>query len=213
MGAVFCLQTKAGSSYAATVRFGSVEVRMKLRYNPRCTLSSSNDHRSLHVWGAIAYDGTICLIKAPEKAIRCTIYIIYKNREFSFYPELGFNLVDDNAPTHVSHAVNEWKIRNGIQSVPWPACSPDLIPIQNVSAFMKTQLGSMKLEFPDLQGAVCNWNKMVSKLYESIPKLIEKCIFNTDFLVNYWCHGCVRFFSFRYIAYESTLDERRLLIR
>ncbi len=37
------------------------------RYNPRCTLSFSNDCRWLHFWGAITYDGTVRLIKAPEK--------------------------------------------------------------------------------------------------------------------------------------------------
>ena len=55
---------------------------------------------------------------------------------------------------------------------------------------MKTQLRSMKLEFPDLEGAVFDiWNKipdeLVSKLYESMPKRIEKCITNTGFPTKY----------------------------
>ena len=59
-----------------------------------------------------------------------------------FNPELGYKLVDDNAPIHRSHSVNGWKTRNGIQSVPGPAHSPDLNPIENVWAYMKTQLRS-----------------------------------------------------------------------
>ena len=82
---------------------------------------------------------------------------------------------------------------------------------------MKTQLRNLKLEFPDLQGAVCDvWSKipskLVSNLYESMPKRIhsefrtQAARKNTDIMV-------VSVFSVRFIAYEFTLDERRLLIR
>ena len=67
---------------------------------------------------------------------------------------MGCNLVENNAKNHCSHAVSEWKTRFGIQSVPFLAPRPDLNTIESVWAVIKTQLRSVKLDFPNLEGAV-----------------------------------------------------------
>ena len=139
------------------------------RYNPRCTLSFSNDRQSLYFRGAIACDGTMRLFKGSEKCSSLDYIHILEEAVVQFLPELGYELVDNNAPIHRSHAVNEWKTRNAIKSVPWPVQSPDLNLIENIWAFMKTQLRSMKLEFPDLEGAVFDiWNKTSNKLMSKL---------------------------------------------
>ena len=138
------------------------------RYNSGCTLSSSNDRRSLHFWGAIAYDGTVSLIKAPKKCNSLDNFHILAEGGVQFLQELVYKLVDDNAPIHRSHSVNEWKTRNGIQSVPWPVHSPDMNPIENVCAFMKTQLHSVRLVFTNLE---------------------QFATFGTNFHIN-WCQNC-----------------------
>ncbi len=65
--------------------------------------------------------------------------------------ELSFSVMGTlNAPIYRSHAANESETRTAIQSVLWPAHSPDLNSIENFWAFMKTQLWNYNLEFPDL---------------------------------------------------------------
>ncbi len=156
-------------------------------------------------------------MKAPEKRKSSDNIHILEEIGVPFFSELGYKLVKGNAPIHRPHPENEWKTRNGLQSFLWPEHSPKLNPTENVWAFVKTQLRSMKLEFADLEGAVCYiWNKipskLVSKLYESMPKRIEKCISNTGFptIIDIMV---VLVFSVRFIAYEIILHERELLIR
>ena len=55
------------------------------RYSLRCTLPSSNDRWSLQLWRAIAYGGTVRLIKVLEKAILWTISTLWKKLKFSFF--------------------------------------------------------------------------------------------------------------------------------
>ena len=179
----WCLKTSADSSYEATLRFGSAEVRIKdtilsVHYHP------STDRRSLHFWGAIAYDGTVRLTKATKKCNSLSTF--WKNPRVKFFPKLAYKLVDDNAPIHRSHA----ETRNGIQSVPWS----DLNPIVNVWALWKLSYVERNyVEFADLGSTVFDiWNKfpneLVSKKYESMPKRILKCNSNTGFPTKYWYH-------------------------
>ncbi len=68
--------------------------------------------------------------------------------------------------------------------------SLNLKPIENVWAFMKTQLRSIKREFPELESAVYDIlnkipSEMVFNLYESMLTRIQKCISNTGFSTKY----------------------------
>ena len=49
-------------------------------------------------------------------------------------------LQEDNDPKHTSKKCNSWREANQVQRLPWPSSSPDLNLIENVRAFIKSQI-------------------------------------------------------------------------
>ncbi|MBW0530837.1 hypothetical protein O181_070552 [Austropuccinia psidii MF-1] len=52
-------------------------------------------------------------------------------------------LMEDNAPIHTAAVSNQWRERNGILKMEWPAHSPDLNPIENIWKSMKSQISKL----------------------------------------------------------------------
>ncbi|MBW0587082.1 hypothetical protein O181_126797, partial [Austropuccinia psidii MF-1] len=48
--------------------------------------------------------------------------------------------MEDRVPIHTARISNEWRARNQIDKLPWPAHSPNLNPIENVWKTSKTQV-------------------------------------------------------------------------
>jgi hypothetical protein len=83
------------------------------------------------LWGAITKDCCFFLfvygIVSAQKYVQI-LQAMLDNCGGQFPENRTF--MDDNAPVHRAHIVDDFKRDHGIRSLPWPAHSPDLNPKQ-----------------------------------------------------------------------------------
>ena len=72
---------------------------------------------------------------------------------------------EDNAPCHVSVRANLWKEENNINTLPWPAQSPDLNIMENVWKMLNIQVQRRVSEIRNAQ----DLKRIVSDIWSSLP--------------------------------------------
>ncbi len=130
-------------------------------------------------WGSINLHGTGTLINADEKIDADTYTEIIEQGIEEAKEKLNmraFCLQDDNAPSHRAIFVDQYKEREGIQSLPnWPSNSPDLNPLEGIWLYFKDKIrarGPKTLEELE-EVAFEEWNLIpveeVAKRIRSMP--------------------------------------------
>ena len=92
----------------------------------------------------------------------------------------------DNAPIHKSKSTLEWFDQNAIVVMDWPACSPDLNPIENVWGILARRVYAEGKHFGSLQELkltiIREWEALpqdlLKKLVNSMPKRVGDVIFH-----------------------------------
>lgn len=90
----------------------------------------------------------------------------------------------DNASIHVANSSWEWFLDNGVQVINWPACSPDLNPIENVWGILSRAVYANGKQYANAQelkdAIVTEWENINSdvlkRLVESMPDRIFEVI-------------------------------------
>jgi transposase len=139
---------------------------------------------NIFVWGCITYYGYRSIIWVDCNMDR-NVYIEILQENITSISE-GMLFQDDNDPKHRAKDTLMWKNLNNVESLEWPACSPDLSIIENVwdelarriysggreSAFynQNTLWEEIKKEFYGLN------QDYIKNLYSSMPNRIEECI-------------------------------------
>ena len=88
------------------------------------------------VWGCFTKNNLGPLVKL-EGRITATVYVdVLENYLLPFIDSLNnqenYIFQEDNAPIHTARVVRSWKQENDVDSLPWPAQSPDLNPIEHL---------------------------------------------------------------------------------
>eukprot|EP00727_Mastigamoeba_balamuthi_P003789 m51a1_g13407 hypothetical protein (207) ;mRNA; f:54311-65805 len=91
----------------------------------------------VHVWGCFSTEGFECLYtftcNLNSKKL-CHIYnkALLPSAKKMFGPVPGgWVLQEDNNPKHTSKLAKAWRASHNVDRMAWPACSPDLNPIEN----------------------------------------------------------------------------------
>lgn len=104
-----------------------------------------------------------------------------------------FLFMQDNAPPHTSRVAQNFLETENVTILPWPACSPDLNPIEHLWDVIKRKIRSRQNNPGNLgeliQAALEEWENVpqeqINNLITSMPRRIRACIEarggNTDY--------------------------------
>ena len=166
------------------------------KYNPHLVCSRSERKISLMIWGCI-YDG-VGTLTAVEGNTNSAKYIDILGKKLwpvvAWYIERKeYLFMDDNAPVHRAHTVENYKDQNEVTSVEWPAQSPDLNIIENIWLYMKRELQKSAVDIAtknDLLREIQSvWRNIeldyIRNLYQSIPDRLDNVIKMKGHLTKY----------------------------
>lgn len=176
------------SKIEMTYHAGNTRVR---RYSweadrPWCQLPTVKHPASLMIWSGFS-SREIGYLHLCEKTVDTKEYvkilrtrvIPYQNRFFD--KDMIFQ--DDSAPAHRSKVTTAFKAANGIVSLPWPANSPDLNPVENLWRILKMKVNSYRPRTKSelLASIIRVWTREISretltKLAISMPRRIERVL-------------------------------------
>ena len=107
------------------------------KYDVDCLVPTvKSNTEGVMVWGCFVKNKLGPLVILEGRITGAVYQELLENHLMPFIDDLGddntFLFQDDNAPVHRAHSVLTWKEENLISSIPWPAQSPDLNPIEHL---------------------------------------------------------------------------------
>lgn len=142
------------------------------------------------VWGAFCSDGKLKLCFIPTKTNSVTYTEMLEEVLISYLEDVEEDqrliFQQDNAAIHVSRYSKEWFRSKDIPLLEWPACSPDLNPIENLWGIMVRKIHQNGRQFPNISTLKNEikqcWESLdislLKKLVNSMPNRIYQVINN-----------------------------------
>lgn len=123
------------------------------------------------VWGCFSFYGVGKLVFIEDKMDKLQYLHILVNNLFTsaeIFNLENFTFQQDNDPKHTAGIVKEWFIRNNIQTLKWPAQSPDLNPIEHLWAYVQNKIRDKNIKNKNqLKEEIMNaWNGIPKEICE-----------------------------------------------
>ncbi len=166
--------------------------------NPCCLKSSVKFPQSVMIWAAMSSAGVgpLCFLKSTVNAA------IYQEILEHFmlpsadklYGDADFIFQQDLAPAHIAKGTKSWFSDHGVTVNDWPANSPDLNHMENLSGIVKRKMRDTRPNNADELKATVKetWASIppqqCHKLITSMPRRIEAVIKAKGAPTKYWVH-------------------------
>jgi transposase len=159
------------------------------KYKKECLRPTVQKSKGVMVWGCFCKDRIGPLVLVDGSVNSATYIEILRENLIPFLIQLGpsnYIFQDDNASAHRSQVVNRWKEENMIVTLPWPAQSPDLNPIENIWAELERKIRNYKVK-PKNQSELFDalkteWYNLdinyINRLIYSLPSRIHQVKIN-----------------------------------
>lgn len=125
-----------------------------LRREPEILTKRNFGGGTLMVWGAFTR-ASVLILAYPSTRMNSREYTdVLQDHLLPFLNEnnnVDFKFQQDNARIHVSRESMEWFRENEIDLLEWPACSPDLNPIENLWGIIVRRLYANNKKYDTLR--------------------------------------------------------------
>ncbi|CAF5082071.1 unnamed protein product, partial [Rotaria sp. Silwood1] len=164
------------------IRSGLVKRRYWQRKGLRKVVRTTKHPAKINVWGCFARNGfgeIVCFPQDLTSKYLCS-QIYAKALRHSTRPLFGrdrdFKLLKDSDPKHKSKQSKEWKRKNGIDCLPFLACSPNINPAENLWNILKIRVAMKKPNnVPALFRLIKQeWKKLPLDFWKNLVESMEK---------------------------------------
>lgn len=128
------------------------------------------------VWGAFSFNGVLPIVKiTPSMNSSDYIKVIGENLIPNSIDYAGSDFIfqQDNARIHVSKESKKFFADNSVKLLPWPACSPDLNPIENLWGVIARRVYANQRQFNKVDDL---WGEIQKIWYDLEPELLQNLI-------------------------------------
>jgi transposase len=150
---------------------------------PKIFSRDSNSRASVMVWGGISKNGVTALVEVPKKCDSKKYCTLLQEGLIPYYDD-GDTFQQDGAKCHTSKETMKFLKENKIETVSWPAKSPDLNIIENVWGWMVKDIYFGKPAYKNIEelkkAVFDSWARipddLLDKLVDSMPRRMRKVI-------------------------------------